>query len=493
MVSAAPTLQASTTSRHHEVHNLDAERSVLGACLLDAHAVPAIAARLTPNDFFPRRHQLVFRAIVSACAEFRATDPIVVGDTLKKLGLLHEAGGHELLLDLLEAVTTPAGVAHHVEIVREIAWRRRLMARCREVIERAGNGDERAALAEALRGALEDGDSPISDSLPIMSLADLGTLGNRDELVAGLIFADSLNAFCGPQKSFKTVLADRLICAIATGTEFLGHKVILPGLCIDFALEGLHGKPNRYRAQLGVDAFNDQTNRLHKRLFLSAVVPDITSIAGQDQVLRAIENVVKRTGETLRAVKYDTVARAMSVARLDESSTQDMGAWVAGLDRIRSRIPHAQLLIHHSGKNGLERGSSALPGAADLFAFVRKTGPTEAHFSVRDARDIEAPPAVLVGFEPVVVGKHPDGREVTAMRVATHRPAGSELTEDQTKSPSRTALEKLATDTGYAGFDFAQAMDVTGLAKSTTSNLLKKMRFEKFRASGEDRWRRRAP
>ena len=44
-----------------------------------------------------------------------------------------------------------------------------------------------------------------------------------------------------------------------------------------------------------------------------------------------------------------------------------MGAFVAGLDRIRAEYPCAQEVVHHTGKNGIvERGSTALAGAALL-------------------------------------------------------------------------------------------------------------------------------
>jgi hypothetical protein len=187
----------------------------------------------------------------------------------------------------------------------------------------------------------------------------------------------------------------------------------------------------------------------------------------------------------------------MSVAHLDENSTKDMGAWIAGLDRIRSRIPHAQVLLHHNGKNGMERGSTALPGAVDLLAFVEKTDRFEARFRVRDARDIEVPNPLLVRFASVVVGAYSNGKPITAMRIdsctETVASASDQSAENRT---ARQALLDLADASGTEGFDFDEAMAATGRAKSTTSEALGKMvgtDLQEFRSTdGTKRWRRRA-
>jgi AAA domain-containing protein len=61
---------------------------------------------------------------------------------------------------------------------------------------------------------------------------------------------------------------------------------------------------------------------------------------------------------------FDTMARCMIGG--DENSVQDVGRVIASVDAIRRRVNASVLLIHHTGKqNELERGSSALRGAAD--------------------------------------------------------------------------------------------------------------------------------
>lgn len=110
-----------------EPHNLEAERSVLGTCLLHADAVPEVSAILRPSDFYIPRHATIFRALLSTHAQDGATDPIAVSEELTRLGRLEDAGGYHQLLDLMDCIVTAAGVEHHAGIVKDYARRRSLL------------------------------------------------------------------------------------------------------------------------------------------------------------------------------------------------------------------------------------------------------------------------------------------------------------------------------------------------------------------------------
>ncbi len=136
--------------------NLEAERSVLGALLLHSDAVADITF-LKSDDFYLPRHQVIFESIMAAFNTRHATDPIVVGEELSRQGRLQDAGGHEQLLDLMEAVVTAAGVVYHAEIVREKAIQRRLLETCLDVARRAYDNelDSKELLDEAERQIFE--------------------------------------------------------------------------------------------------------------------------------------------------------------------------------------------------------------------------------------------------------------------------------------------------------------------------------------------------
>jgi replicative DNA helicase len=106
-------------------HNLDAERSVLGALLLHGseEVIGEVSQALQADDFFLAPHRLIFRAILTTFDRVAHSDPITVAEELERLGSLAEAGG----------VLSPAGVLYHAEIVREKAMQRKLLETCLDI------------------------------------------------------------------------------------------------------------------------------------------------------------------------------------------------------------------------------------------------------------------------------------------------------------------------------------------------------------------------
>ena len=94
-------------------------------------AAVADVAFLRCDDFFLRQHGVIYEAIVSTLGTHGVSDPIAVTEELRRRGQLDEAGGHNLLLDLLDGCITPVGVVHHAEIVQE-------RARTRHAVSAAG-------------------------------------------------------------------------------------------------------------------------------------------------------------------------------------------------------------------------------------------------------------------------------------------------------------------------------------------------------------------
>jgi hypothetical protein len=69
-------------------------------------------------------------------------------------------------------------------------------------------------------------------------------------------------------------------------------------------------------------------------------------------------------------IVIDTLARCLTGG--DENSSKDVGQFVAKLDTLRTAFNCAVIVVHHSTKsaNAVERGSSALRGAADTMLFL---------------------------------------------------------------------------------------------------------------------------
>lgn len=318
---------------------------------------------------------------------------------------------------------------------------------------------------------------PTPPTLEVFSLLDLASQPRRRHVVPGLIVEDSLNVLVGPPKHFKTVTGDSLCVALADGGTFLGRQVTSAGLVMDCALEGVAGKVDRYRAHIGLARFANPDDPIHRRLFLMRSIPNLATSAGQDMLLRTIDQLTRRTKMPLTFLKVDTLGRAMSIAGLDENKTSEMGAFVAGLDRIRDKFPCPQLVVHHTGKNGVERGSTALTGAADLLMFCTKTGKFEAKLVVRDARDVEVPAPWFITFAPVVVGEQEDGSLLTALRIDTARQAALPRANGDGRpgASNENTVARLLDVAGPEGLTRSQVARESGLVPTTVLEVVERL------------------
>ncbi len=113
--------------------NIEAERSVLGAMLLnpDAVGVAIEILRETAGDvFYVEAHQHVYAAIVGLFRANVPVDAVTVVDQLTKDGHLEASGGASYVAELSGAVPTSANVEHYARIVLDAAVLRKLISTC---------------------------------------------------------------------------------------------------------------------------------------------------------------------------------------------------------------------------------------------------------------------------------------------------------------------------------------------------------------------------
>ena len=73
--------------------NLEAERAVLSAVLLDDQNLSPVSELLRPADFYNKRHQIIFQAIVNLAQANKKLDLLVLQDALQTSKQLEEVGG----------------------------------------------------------------------------------------------------------------------------------------------------------------------------------------------------------------------------------------------------------------------------------------------------------------------------------------------------------------------------------------------------------------
>ncbi len=125
--------------------NIDAERAILGAALIDREAVGVAREVVDGSEFYLKEHRLIFAAMLGLYEDDQAIDPITVGDRLRKQGTLEAAGGLDYVTELQTMVATAANVTYHAGIVREKGLLRELIAAAGETVTDAMAGEGETA------------------------------------------------------------------------------------------------------------------------------------------------------------------------------------------------------------------------------------------------------------------------------------------------------------------------------------------------------------
>jgi len=103
-------------------HNLEAERSILGAILLDNHALNAAIEKVRSDDFFLPQHRQIFERMVQLGEKQQAIDIVTLMEDLSRRGELVQASNDERLLTAIipsaNVVTTANELARFYEIFR---------------------------------------------------------------------------------------------------------------------------------------------------------------------------------------------------------------------------------------------------------------------------------------------------------------------------------------------------------------------------------------
>lgn len=117
-------------------HNLEAERSVLGAVLLEERHLSALMVEegLRPQHFFREQYGLVFEVMMELSQVDRKIDPLTVAEALRERGKLDEIGGVEAIDELSGWVPAAANAREYARIVRDNAKLRALLHSAYETI-----------------------------------------------------------------------------------------------------------------------------------------------------------------------------------------------------------------------------------------------------------------------------------------------------------------------------------------------------------------------
>ncbi len=109
-------------------HDLDAEMSIIGSILLDPLSIAKVLQFLHPEDFYRENNGQIYRAALDLFAAGEPIDNVTLAAQLQTMGLLDRVGGRAQLASMQSAVPTAANIEYYGRIVKEKAYKRRLIS-----------------------------------------------------------------------------------------------------------------------------------------------------------------------------------------------------------------------------------------------------------------------------------------------------------------------------------------------------------------------------
>ena len=138
-------------------HNAEAERTVLGAVLVDGSAFNSAAEILTRDDFFREGHRRIFDAMASLAERSATIDPVTVKDELVRGAALEAVGGAAYLASLMDGMPRIVNVEAWSRIIKEKAALRSLIHASNRIVQSCYEAeDEPAVILDRAEKAIFD-------------------------------------------------------------------------------------------------------------------------------------------------------------------------------------------------------------------------------------------------------------------------------------------------------------------------------------------------
>jgi replicative DNA helicase len=164
--------------------NIDAEKTILGAILLDNSAHSEAAEKIEPDDFSLDSHRRIFLRMTELMNEQRAVDIVTLAHELSRNKEIEAVGGVAYLASLTEGLPIRPVIEDYIRIVKDKSLLRKLMLICSSAIARAADQSETAleVLGAAEQQLLEVGEKGITHGLQPLDQIVANSFGTIDNL-----------------------------------------------------------------------------------------------------------------------------------------------------------------------------------------------------------------------------------------------------------------------------------------------------------------------
>jgi hypothetical protein len=355
-------------SARERTANVEAEQRLLGAVLIDNRVFHRVARLLRPGDFSYAVHERIWAAIDRIIHDGGQANPVTLKTLFDQDQDLANLGGAKYLATLATSAVTVTGAEDYARLVREMAARRELIGAAETAMAEAYSGSSGSAAEIVVRlqrriVGLECGAGRLN---PLTAAEFLALdLPQRETIVDPWLPRQGLAMIHSMRGVGKTHLALSLGYAVACGAGLLGWEAPVPRRVIYLDGEMPAAAMQRRLAEI-VAGFNPEPPAPDYFRLLCADetpngLPDLATVEGQ----REIDAVI---GEAELIV----VDNLSCLARSGKENEGESWLPVQGWALAQRRAGRSVLFAHHSGKGGLQRGTSRREDVLDTVLGLRR-------------------------------------------------------------------------------------------------------------------------
>jgi replicative DNA helicase len=413
-------------------NNLEAERSILGAILLDDKALLNVFEILKPQDFYLDSHRRVFEKMLLLMNSSRAIDLVTLKEELQRASELESVGGAAYLAALTDGLPRVLNIEFYAQIIKEKSTLRRLIQVSNETMARSYKDEEPAQeVLQAMEKAIFDiagqhFHTGLANIAPVVSdvFKQIEELSNQKTAVTGLEtgFVDLDRMTAGFHPSDLIIVAARpglgktSFCLNIAEHAAIKHKKAIAIFSLEMSKEQLVKRLLCSESRIDASRINtgflnkDDWNRLSRasgdlsetRIFIddtaNLTVPELRSKARRLSLEHGLDLIVVdylqlMSGSTQR---YENRTQEISqISRGLKGIAKELSVPVIAASQL-SRAVESRTGEHRKPQLSDLRESGSIEQDADLVMFIYR-------------EDMVNPTEENAGLAELIIGKQRNG------------------------------------------------------------------------------------
>ena len=370
--------------------NVEAERSILGAILLDNFAYNQAAEHLRPEDFSLDSHRRIYTRMVDLAESSRPIDMITLVEELDRRKELEAIGDVGYISGLVDGVPDRPSIEHYIKIVRDKALLRGLIHAANAAIVRAGEqgdaaeeilNDAEAAIFQLSEKRIGRGFMGVQEIVK-ESFGSIDALLQRGQRITGLAthYTDLDEMTSGLQRSDLVIIAARpsmgktaFAMNIAENAAIEDQKVV--GMfSLEMSREALllrllcsKARVDSHKMRTG-SLWRDDMDKVVRAMDQLAQAPifidDTPGISLSE--MRAKARRLQQSQGGLDLVIVDYLQLMSGGSRRYENRTQEVSAISRGLKALAKELKVPVVALSQLSRAPESRGGDHRPQLADL-------------------------------------------------------------------------------------------------------------------------------